>query len=247
MNKNKAELTAWYIYHSGTAVFNHRTKSLHIFDFYRQEGKDFPGVWQEEISAENTYIYVSHGHGDHFNSEIFSWSDRLPAVRYILSHDLKTKRSIPGSDDIDIYYMKPGDALNLHNIKLNAHPSTDEGVSFMIREGNAGIFHAGDLNWWDWKSFSAAERKQEEKEFKDAVNQLEKYRIDLAFVPVDPRLEESFYLAGEHFIKTINPSVFIPIHWQNNFDIVSRFKGKIDTGSTRVPEINRPGQKIHIH
>jgi len=240
------KLKCWHIYHSGTAIYVPEEETLHIFDYYRQEGDRFPGHWQKNFSPRKTYIYVSHGHGDHYSSDIFSWSEKFADLRYILSSDLQSKTASYRNQNLPLKYLSPGDKITAGGIIIKAYESTDEGISLLIEEGRRKYFHAGDLNWWDWESFSPEERKREERDYKKTVDKLQNAGIDLAFVPVDPRLGESYHLAAEYFMRTVKPEVLVPIHIADNYSITSRFRQKFADMETEIIEISRPGEEFDI-
>ncbi len=238
------EITCWHIYHSGTAFFSPINNNLHIFDFSRQKDSKFPGSWLNNYQITSTFIYVTHGHSDHFNQEIFSWGNKLPETTYILSTDVKNKTKKNAKQSKSFNFMQPGDNLKLSNIEIRAYGSTDEGVSFLVKNSHFSTFHSGDLNWWAWKSFSEKERKREAREYKQIINKLKDKNIDLAFVPVDPRLEENYYLAGKYFLENIEPKIMIPIHMGSDYSAAAKFIENHGKRSTHIPEINEPGQKF---
>lgn len=140
--------------------------------------------------------------------------------------------------------MEKDEELQLEQINISSYGSTDEGVSFLVELENLAIFHAGDLNWWKWKKFTEEVQKREAREYKREVEKFKDKQIDIAFVPVDPRLEEHYYLAGEYFIDQVKPALFVPIHFADNYDVTKFFKDRFNSNQTRVAEITEPGEKI---
>jgi len=190
---------------------------------------------------DNVYVFVTHRHSDHYNPVIFKWEQYNTSIKYILSDD------IPGNNPSkkqNIYYMKKGEQISIDDINIFAYGSTDQGVSFLLSYDDKTIFHAGDLNWWHWSSFSEEQLQKEEDDFKKEVNKLKGDKIDIAFVPVDPRLKDNYYLAGEYFIKTIKPDIFVPIHFENEYNITEKFARKFSDCDTRAAIINKPGEEI---
>lgn len=55
------------------------------------------------------------------------------------------------------------------------------------------IYHAGDLNWWHWEEESATYNDEMKQNYQREVDKLEGRKIDAAFVPVDPRLEDAYF------------------------------------------------------
>ncbi len=242
-----AEIICWHIYHSGSAVLNKKNNTLHIFDYYKQKNDKFPEEWLQNQQIESTFIHVTHGHSDHYNPNIFRWQDMLPRVNYVLSSDLKniTKKFQKQADSLN--FLQKGDNLVLADTEIQAFTSTDEGVSLLVKDKNLSIFFSGDLNWWAWKSFSEQERKREAREYKQVIDKLSTKKIDLAFVPVDPRLEENYYLAGEYFLEKVKPGVMVPIHMGDDYSIVSKFIDDHSVDNIQIAKINRPGQKFKFN
>lgn len=233
----KAEI--YHLYHSGTAVKMEDT--LLIFDFYKDKlTADITDIFPGFENIKEVYVFASHGHADHFSSDIFSWRDYNSGIKYILSSDIRHK-----SQQSEVNFMSPGQKLKLGALQVNAFGSTDLGVSFLVQVKGNTIFHSGDLNWWHWQSFSETELKKEEKDFKKEVDKLKGRQIDIAFVPVDPRLEDYYYLAGEYFAQTIGPRILVPIHFGEKYSVVEKFQKKIADSSVKVPGINRKERLIY--
>lgn len=240
----------YHLFHSGTAV---KIKNkLFIFDYYQDELKAENelksslenGVIREETfqGISEAYVFVSHSHHDHYNPVIFNWGKYCDNINYIFSAELKAEKEIAAQ--ANFHFMEQDQKLSVANIKIETVGSTDKGVSFLVKTDKLNIFHAGDLNWWKWKKFSPRVQKREEREFKREVDKLEGEKIDIAFVPVDPRLEEHYYLAGEYFIKKIKPALFVPLHFADNYDVTKIFRDRFNSNQTRVAEIKARGEKI---
>lgn len=223
-------MTIQYIYHSGFTV---KTKNTFIvFDYYK--GK---------IDLENikTYVFASHGHGDHYNSEILDWKKHKEDISYIFSSDITLDH-----EDKDIYTLAPYKILHLNNMTIETYGSTDLGVSFLINVDGISIFFAGDLNWWYWDDDSEEEKLSMKRAFKKEIQKIKGKKVDIAFFPVDPRLSEYYYLGGEHFINEIKPKFFIPMHFGDNSYITKEFIHKMDNSYTHIVEINKENQIIKL-
>jgi len=240
----------YHLFHSGTAV---RVKDkLFIFDYFKDEPRKEKavasslekGVIREDSfkNINEAYVFVSHSHHDHYNQVIFEWEKYCDEINYILAAEVEPAAEL--KNKANLYLMEKDEELKLGDVEISSYGSTDQGVSFLVELQDLSIFHAGDLNWWKWKKFSAKVQAREEREYKREVDKLIGKQIDIAFVPVDPRLEEHFHLAGEYFIEEIVPSLFVPIHFADNYDITRFFKERFNSDRTRVAEIAEPGEKI---
>ena len=242
----------YHLYHSGIAV--KLDKQLFIFDYYNDQAvsdNDLSslerGVLREDsfFNIEEAFVFVSHDHHDHYNKVIFEWEKYCDNIYYILAEQVSLTKDLKNKDNL--YRIKKDQSLSLSNFKIKALGSTDKGVSFLVKKEEINIFHAGDLNWWKWKKFSAKVQKKEEKDYKREVHKLKREKIDIAFVPVDSRLEENYYLAGQYFINKIKPELFVPIHFSNNFAITEKFSEKMAeelSNHTKIAQINSRGEKI---
>ena len=218
-----------YIYHSG---FSLETENYFlVFDYYRGE---------IELKDKPTYVFCTHDHPDHFNPEIFNWAKGKSNILYILSSDIENTPPVKAT------FIDPYEEFIINDLHIKTFGSTDKGVSFLIQVDKKNIFFAGDLNWWHWKDNTDAEKYQEEKDFKAEINKIKGNNIDLAFFPVDPRLEEYYYLGGDYFINEIQPKVFIPIHFGDNFEITKKFINKMKDSSTYIVEITSENQIIDL-
>ncbi len=240
----------YHLFHSGTAV---RVKDkLFVFDYFKDEPQQEKAVassLEQGIIREDSfkhiseaYVFVSHSHHDHYNQVIFEWEKYCDRINYILAAEVDPKPKLRNKSNL--YLMEQDQELKLDKLKISSFGSTDEGVSFLVELEDLSIFHAGDLNWWKWKKFSPKVQKREEREYKREVDKLKGKKIDIAFVPVDPRLEEHFYLAGEYFISEIKPALFIPIHFGDNYDVTKFFRDRFNSNQTRVAEVSRAGEEI---
>ena len=84
-------------------------------------------------------------------------------------------------------------------------------------------------------------------DFKYEVGKLEDEDIDIAFIPVDPRLEEYYYLSAEYFAETIKPKFLVPMHFRDNFHITKKIKEKLSSYKTKVLEIEGKNQEFDIY
>ncbi len=170
-----------------------------------------------------------------------TWSTNKSNIYYILSDDIKIYSKIERC-----YFLKPNQEIIINDLKINTFGSTDSGVSFMINLDNKNIFHAGDLNWWKWNDDTPNEEKEMEFSFKNIINDIVNLNIniDIAFFPVDKRLEENFMCGGEFFIDKLSPNIFIPMHFWDNFNTTTEFQQLINrkTSKTKVLQIKHANE-----
>lgn len=240
MSEIKAKIH--YIYHSGFAI--ETTNHFLVFDYYKNPSnisiKDILSPDNIKLK-KNMYVFSSHSHGDHFNPRIFQWEQYNPEIKYVLSSDIDIEET-----HCNYNRISEGDEKRIDDITIRAYGSTDIGISFLVKVDELVIFHAGDLNWWHWKEDSLEEQKLAEVSFKQHIEKIKAHEayIDIAFFPVDPRLEESYYIGGEYFLKELQPKLFIPMHFGDETSITKLFSEKIKNLNISSTVITTNGQEI---
>ncbi|HBC95877.1 MAG TPA: hydrolase [Clostridium sp.] len=231
-----------YLYHSSFAV--ETPSHFLIFDYYMDSFDSHKHTLENGLISEdlirdkkNLLVFCSHRHPDHFNPIILKWQKVNPETRYILSSDIKIRKPPK-----NYYRLSRYESLDLGDIYIKAYGSTDVGISFLIKLDGITVFHAGDLNLWQWKEDSNGEQISAEKNFKMEVGKIKGEKIDFAFFPVDPRLEERYSLGGKYFIDQIHPKFFIPMHFWDNTYITGDFAELLKHSSTKCLTIDHRGQ-----
>lgn len=174
-------------------------------------------VSREPFSTDlDTWFFVSHAHGDHFHKSIFDQEG--PAVLYILSYDVPA----PG-DLLNAFRFGADQKGRVRDVQVQTLRSTDEGVAFLLETEDLTIYHAGDLNWWHWAGETPAYNAAMERDFKAATEALCGKSIDIAFLPLDPRLEDSAFWGFDYVMRQADVKKAIPIHMWGRTDIFDRF------------------------
>lgn len=235
-----------YLFNSGFAMETER--HLLIFDYYKDSAvsgekiRANGAIGEEDLKISKDIIVLSsHSHQDHFNPVILDWKDVRPDIKYVLSSDIEVIKK-----DENIKFISAYEELQFGDIYIKTYSSTDIGISFLVKVDGITVFHAGDLNWWYWWDDTEGEIQQAERWFKDEVNKIKGDEIDIAFFPVDPRLEHNYCVGGEHFIREINPQVFIPMHFGENYQITENFAERMKASNSRVVVIKNRGQEIFL-
>lgn len=238
MNKVKIH----YLYHDGFIV---ETKSsVLIFDYFNDDSKKRAlqyGVVSKDVlqTEKKLLVFVSHSHFDHFNPIIFSWKKINSNIKYVLSNDIEEHNYFS-----EVTYISDGENIDIDDVEIKAYGSTDIGISFLVKVDGISIFHSGDLNWWHWKEDSDEENLAMEKAFKKEIEKISNEKVDIAFFPVDNRLEEYYYIGGEYLIQMVKPKLFIPMHFGNDTEITKSFKARMNKSSSNIVEIHKRGQEI---
>lgn len=235
-----------YLYNSGFSV--ETEKHFFIFDYFMdsvergEETLENGVIRANELPVDKSIIvFSSHNHPDHFNSVIFQWQASRQDIKYVLSSDISTDH-----DKNNIFVMEPYEEIELDSIRIKSFGSTDLGVSFLLHLENLSIFHAGDLNWWYWWDDTAEEIEKAETWFKSEIRQIEGENIDIAFFPVDQRLEHNYCVGAKYFIEKLRPKTLIPMHFRSDYNTTKIFAKEVEGCGTKVIEITHRGEEFRI-
>ena len=227
------------IYHSHSGFSVQVGGTLLVFDYWEGEGRTLGEVGRinrQFLSAfEHIYVFISHAHPDHMDPIVFQWKIEGLPVTYIVSSDVPVgtqgKRIAPGQEKV----------LS-DNISVKAFESTDLGVSFLVSAYGLHIFHAGDLNLWHWRQESSLrEIEAAEAAYYSAIEPIKQEHIDVAMFPVDPRQGMMYDAGANHFVLTMKPRVFIPMHWQERPEVAIDFARRARNLNTEVLALTKPG------
>ncbi len=198
-----------YLDHSGFLL--ETAQSAFLFDWFRGE---IPVLAPEK----KLFVLVSHSHGDHYSAEVFTRFAHRRGTEFIVSPEVPTPRILAS-----VTTLAPHESAAFGGVRIETLGSTDEGVSFLVETEGKRIFHMGDLNWWDWgEEDTPEEAAQMERDYRAELAYLPGRPIDLAFVPLDPRLGEGFYKGIDALMRTAEVKTAIPMHCWGRTDMAER-------------------------
>lgn len=232
----------WYLAHSGFAV--QTESSFLIFDYYLDEPKggtiEQGVIDPKELAEKNVIVFVSHNHDDHFNPVVFEWQKTIPNIRYILSNDIP---EIPNATMIG-----PDDTVEQEDLVVKTYRSTDEGVAFLVQIDGLAIYHAGDLNWWHWEGEPETYNIKMADDYKKQIDLLAGERIDLAFVPLDPRQERQYDWGVKYLLERNNVPYVVPMHFWNQPDVIDRLlvEPYMSCHANRICPLRHRGQYLEF-
>jgi L-ascorbate metabolism protein UlaG (beta-lactamase superfamily) len=243
MQENSPMTHIWYLFHSGFAVKTAR--HFLIFDYYldtpekSRQGLDGGVITPEELQDLKVVVFSSHQHHDHYNPVILKWQQYARDIQYVLSDDIKIKHPVK-----KVLMVHPGSYYEQDGIKTTVLHSTDEGAAFLVEVDGLVLFHAGDLNWWHWEGEPEDENRLMGENYRKQINLLKGRHIDLAFIPVDPRLEEQYLWGLDYFMKTAGANQVFPMHFGKEYSIFERLKTDPEAAAylDKITEIHRRGQ-----
>jgi ankyrin repeat protein/L-ascorbate metabolism protein UlaG (beta-lactamase superfamily) len=199
------EAAVWYLGQSGWAI---KTKNkLLIFDYPSPVGPQADESWlvnghinPEEIKDQDVYVFVTHGHDDHFNPLIFDWKKSIAGIEYILGFTPEKAA--------EAVVLLPWKTKTIDGMEVSTITSTDAGVGFLVKVDGLTIFHAGD---------HACREKDLNEPYTDEIDYLADKcsSVDLVFMPItgcgfnDPEaVKNGIFYALERF----KPDVMFPMH-----------------------------------
>lgn len=201
-------MTVTYLYHSGFVV--EFDDIVLIFDYYK-------GELPETVRGKKLYVFSSHYHKDHFQYKVFDWALEYDAT-YVLSKDIRTKG--PEGRTVKV---KRRQNLSVDELQIQTLRSTDEGVAFLVRVKGITLYHAGDLNWWHWEEEGPEYNEKMKRDYQAEIGTIEGEHIDLAFVPLDPRLEEAYGWGIDYFMRHTETIRLFPMHLWGGYKTIPRF------------------------
>ena len=208
-----------YLHHSGFLI--ELEESILVFDAVTHIQ---PHLLKK---GKHHYFFVTHSHGDHFSQSVLSYGSEYTST-YIFSDD------IPEKGGKNIRNVQAHESITIDDLAITTFGSTDLGVSFMVETEGKTLFHSGDLNWWDWDTTTRPhiDPVAEERDFKKEIARVVETgkKIDVAFVPVDSRLEASATKAAEYFYNQLQPKILIPMHFWEDFSMVQKIQEKLPQG-----------------
>ena len=203
-----------YIHHSSFCV--ELQNSILLFDYFKGELPKFD-------KAKKLYVFASHFHEDHFDKCIFEIAKEHPDVTYILSKDIKKRRSKYVKSADQIVVMNFDEEITVDNMKIKTLESSDIGVAFLIEIEGKVIYHAGDLNDWYWDGEPEAENQRLTSAYRAEIRKIKGMHFDAAFVPLDPRQGDHYADGIQYFLKNVDCNVIFPMHYWNDANVIKRF------------------------
>lgn len=205
-----------YIYHSCFLV---ETKvCYYLFDYYR---KRLPKLNPEKPIL----VFASHFHHDHYNKEVFEMLKRqgMKDIHAILSKDI-SKRNYPEAQDIETTCVTFHQHYELPcATSLETLHSTDSGVAFLVTCAEGVIYYAGDLNDWVWEGEPEQDNRQMTGSYRHEIKMLAGKKVDVAFLPLDPRQEEYYAEGMRYFLENVDVKTVYPMHYWEKPEIIGRF------------------------
>lgn len=230
-----------YIHHSAFLV---ETESAYLLFDYTE------GTLPELLPDKPLVIFVSHRHGDHYDPIIFTIGRQHGHVLYVLSYDIWRKRLpedvLPVTDSVKhgvVREYRLETAAPGASMKVTTYRSTDEGVAFLVEIDGKVLYHAGDLNNWTWEEEPKNWNESMAKKYTAQVDKMAGLHVDVAFLPLDPRQGDNFYLGMDEFMRKVDVEMAFPMHCWGDFSVIGRIKAMECSAGyrDRIADIRKDG------
>lgn len=236
----QAEIT--YVHHSCFVL--EINKRFFLFDY--PEDTHLPAgaadVVRQKVSRKDLFVFVSHGHDDHFHKELTSVVAPAATARFVVSDDVPDM--FPESVPADALVVEPDEEYRFEGMTIETLMANDLGVAFIIETDGVVVYFGADLAEWIWPEMAPAAVRFTEKYFQEAVDRVKARGVDIAFHNVDRRLENLG--GGLKFAARVQPPVFVPMHGFGETAWYADLDYGCDPAATRVFLYRRPGDALDV-
>lgn len=165
-------------------------------DGFRIDGKKTVYLDPYGISGgpEADLILISHDHFDHCSPEDVA---KIQGSKTVIVTEKDSAKKLSG----DVRIVKPGESLNVDDIKIQTvpsyntdkdfHPKANAWLGFIVEIEGVTIYHAGDS---------------------DFIPEMNDLKVDIALLPVSG----TYVMTADQAVKAalaINPKLAIPMHY----------------------------------
>lgn len=213
-----------YLDHSGFLL--ELKDRYYVFDYYK-------GVLPPLDKEKEVLVFCSHCHGDHYNPKIFDLLDgRGMRYRAVLANDINDEKRL---SKIERSFVEPDQCYRLAGgVRVETLLSNDSGVAFIVSSDEGIVYHGGDLNDWYWEGEPEEENRELRAIFHTEIGKIKGRHFDIAFVPLDPRLEAHYADGLLYFLERVDCDAVFPIHYWGEPDVIRHFLTEYPQYSSRI-------------
>jgi len=179
-----------------------------------------------DIASDDVTVFVTHEHGDHFDSTIFGWPKTISGLQYVFGFkpDSLAEGAQQGYAGQPYEFVGPGMSKTIDGMQVLAVRSNDAGVGFVINVDGLTIYHAGDLAGW---------RPSERDGFISQIDSIDAAvdSVDIALVNVTGCHHQDTVALAEgtaYTLTRLNPKLVIPTHAGMRTDYYPKFMSKFN-------------------
>ena len=144
-------------------------------------------------------------------------------MRYqaILANDISDEKRLM---NIKHSFAEPDQCYQfVGRIQVETLLSNDSGVAFIVSTDEGMIYHGGDLNDWYWEGEPEEENRELRTIYHTEIGKIKGRHFDVAFVPLDPRLEAHYADGLLYFLENVDCDAVFPIHYWGEPAVIQRF------------------------
>ena len=186
-----------------------------IFDYFRGE---LPLLDKKK----EVIVFCSHSHNDHYNPFIFDLLDKK-GMRYqaILANDISDEKRLM---NIKHSLVESNQRYQIDGgLQVETLLSNDSGVAFIVSTNEGVVYHGGDLNDWYWEGEPEEDNLELRTIYHAEIGKIKGRHFDVAFVPLDPRLEAHYADGLLYFLENVGCDTVYPIHYWGDPSVIQRF------------------------
>lgn len=224
-----------------------------IFDYFdgdKVEGMHFTGKLPSYEPDTKIYMFASHSHKDHYDMDILRLTDKYSNIHYVFSKDIRISSHFLSKHGIDpavrdrVTFVSPDNTYHVDDLDIMTLRSTDAGVAFYVISNGVSLFHAGDLNDWEWDGAGDLINGRVRRAFRHEIKKLSEKPINVAFFPMDPKLMEYQFKGFDFFLQNTSAEFVFPMHMWQDYSGITEYKKRLSNKdmADRVIEIERENQ-----
>ena len=224
-----------------------------IFDYFdgdKVQGMHFTGKLPSYEPDTKIYMFASHSHKDHYDMDILRLTDKYPNIHYVFSKDIRisphflSKHGIAPAVRDKVTFVSPDNTYHVDDLDIMTLRSTDAGVAFYVASNGVSLFHAGDLNDWEWDGAGDLINGRVRRAFRHEIKKLSEKPINVAFFPMDPKLMEYQFKGFDYFLQNTSAEFVFPMHMWQDYSGITEYKKRLSNKemADKVIEIERENQ-----
>ena len=240
--------TLLFDYYQGHLPAFSADKPLFVFSSHSHADHFVPQIFGLRHEYSQVHYILSHDiwmmRKKHIRAGVSEES--FKAATYMRAHETRYFSLLTG-EELPAYERQTTD--DTPALMVTTLRSTDMGVAFLIECEGLRIYHAGDLHWWAWPGDTKQAANNMTANYQREISHLRELLttrtdispvssdttvlppdtaswpplLDLAFLPLDGRLEENYALGMEYFLSHIPTRHVFPMHFWDNYKIITDY------------------------
>lgn len=139
-----------------------------------------------------------------------------------------------------VTFVSPDNTYHVDDLDIMTLRSTDAGVAFYVASNGVSLFHAGDLNDWEWDGAGDLINGRVRRAFRHEIKSFRKTN-KRGFFPMDPKLMEYQFKGFDYFLQNTSAEFVFPMHMWQDYSGIIEYKKRLSNKdkADRVIEIER--------